>query len=82
MYTLSSFRRRVSAGGREADIALPAGQVRWVGAQEHVGENTGDTPTHAMFVELREPGPAAAGGALDPTAGGGSRAGNRLCTIA
>jgi hypothetical protein len=54
MYTLSSFRRRVSSGGRTAEIALDAGQVRWLGAQEHLGENVGDTGTHALFIELKE----------------------------
>ena len=49
MYTLSSFRRRVRSGDREVDVDLAAGQVRWVAAQEHVGENTGETPTHALF---------------------------------
>ncbi len=61
MYTLSTFRRRLHAGGQERDVELTAGEVRWVGAQEHAGENTGDTDTHAIFVELKEPtGDAAA----------------------
>jgi hypothetical protein len=55
MYTLSSFRRRLSAGGRTRDVELPAGQVGWIGAQEHFGENIGDTDTHTIFVELKEP---------------------------
>jgi quercetin dioxygenase-like cupin family protein len=55
MYTLSSFKRRVAAGGRQVDVELQAGQVRWVGAQEHSGENIGDTDTHTIFVELKEP---------------------------
>lgn len=54
MLTLSAFRRRVSSGGREAEVELPAGQARWVGAQEHVGENIGHTDTHVIFVELKE----------------------------
>jgi quercetin dioxygenase-like cupin family protein len=58
MYTLSSFRRRIAADGRQADVELQAGQVRWLGAQEHVGENIGDTDTHTIFVELKESGPA------------------------
>jgi hypothetical protein len=45
----------VSSGGRSADVELTAGQVRWVGAQEHVGENTGSTDTHVFFIELKEP---------------------------
>jgi hypothetical protein len=57
MVTLSSFQRRVSSGGRSADVELTAGQVRWVGAQEHVGHNTGATDSHAIFIELKEPSP-------------------------
>lgn len=59
MVTLGTFRRRLRAGGREVELELEAGQVRWVAAQEHAGENIGDTPTHALFVELKEPSPGA-----------------------
>jgi hypothetical protein len=62
MVTLSSFRRRVSSGDRSVDVEIGAGEVRWVGAQEHSGENTGDTETVSIFVELKEPRPAAAPG--------------------
>lgn len=65
MYTLGSFRRRLSQNGREVDVDLPAGQVRWVGAQEHSGENIGDTGSHSLFVELKEP-PAAPSSADSP----------------
>ena len=54
MYTLNAFRRRVCADGRQVDVELPANQVRWIGAQEHYGENIGETPSHAIFVELKE----------------------------
>src|SRR5689334_5797979 len=52
MLTLSSFSRRISADGREVRVDLDAGQVRWVGAQRHSGENIGTTETHSIFVEL------------------------------
>ncbi|MBU2665628.1 cytoplasmic protein [Actinoplanes bogorensis] len=65
MYTLSAFRRRISDGARTVDVELPAGTVRWVGAQEHSGENTGDTPTHSIFVELKNG--TAGGGAFGPS---------------
>lgn len=58
MYTLSSFRRRIQANGRQVDVELQAGQVRWVSAQEHSGENTGDTDSHSIFIELKEAAPA------------------------
>ncbi|WP_226874087.1 cupin domain-containing protein [Microbispora sitophila] len=57
MITLTSFRRRLTTEGRQVDLALEAGQARWLGAQEHAGENIGDTPTHSVFVELKEPAP-------------------------
>jgi len=68
MVTLSSFHRRLSADGRSVDVDIPAGVARWLSAQEHSGENTGDTPTHTVFVELKEPAPGPAGTApLGPT---------------
>src|SRR4051794_33273859 len=68
MVTLSSFRRRLAADGREVDVDMPAGVGRWLSAQEHAGENIGETATHVVFVELKEPGPEPAGnGALGPT---------------
>ncbi len=67
MITASAFRRRLSAGGREVEVNLPAGAARWMAAQEHSGENIGSTPTHTFFVELKEPaGPA---GEYTPTLG-------------
>jgi beta-alanine degradation protein BauB len=70
MYTLSTFRRRISAAGREVEVALDAGSVRWLDAQEHSGENIGETPTHALFIELKEPAAAgsSAAGSLGPSA--------------
>lgn len=57
MVTLSSFRRRLSSGGSTVDVEIPSGQVRWLDAQEHSGENVGNTPTHTVFVELKEGAP-------------------------
>ena len=55
MYTLSSFRRRLVSGDTEREVALDAGMAGWLPAQEHHGENIGETPTHVIFVELKEP---------------------------
>jgi len=60
MYTLTSFRRRLSAGGRRVELELPSGQVRWLSARVHAGENIGETPAHALFIELKEPSAVAA----------------------
>ena len=68
MVTLGAFRRRLSFDGREAEVELAPFQARWVAAQEHAGENIGSTPSHAIFVELKEASASAtAPGALGPS---------------
>ncbi len=58
MYTLSSFERKlVAEDGRSREVTLEAGEVRWLDAQIHSGENVGSAPTHVLFVELKESGP-------------------------
>jgi beta-alanine degradation protein BauB len=54
MYTLSSFRRRLVSGETDREVEMQAGTVGWLPAQEHHGENTGSTPTHVIFIELKE----------------------------
>lgn len=54
MYTLSAFRRRLVSGDTSREVEMPAGLSGWLPAQEHHGENVGDTPTHVLFVELKE----------------------------
>ncbi|WP_405089833.1 cytoplasmic protein [Micromonospora sp. NBC_01392] len=69
MYPVTSFQRRITAGGRQVEVDIPAGGVRWVAAQEHAGENIGETVTHAIFVELKEPAPSGTSGSpLGPSA--------------
>jgi hypothetical protein len=58
MYTLSSFRRRLVSAETQRDVDLESGTVGWLPAQEHHGENIGETPTHVVFVELKEPSTA------------------------
>ena len=55
MLTLSGFERRLTIDGRVRDVTLERGQVRWLDAQSHTGENIGATDTHVVFVELKEP---------------------------
>ena len=70
MITLSSFRRRLIQGDRLAEVELPEGSVRWLDAQEHAGENIGQTETRSIFVELKEPPTAATeGGAVSSRLG-------------
>jgi quercetin dioxygenase-like cupin family protein len=68
MFTLSSFSRRLIAeDGASRDVELPTGAVRWLDAQVHSGENIGDSPTHVIFVELKQGGPDGGAGTLGPT---------------
>ena len=68
MVTLSSFRRRLYAGDVERDVDISAEKASWLPAQQHSGHNIGETPTHVIFVELKDsvaaPRPA---GALGPS---------------
>ena len=75
MYTLTSFRRRISHSGRRVDVEIPAGSVRWLGAQEHSGHNIGDTETHTIFVELKEPALSTSDTVLGPSAARGTSEG-------
>ncbi len=60
MITLSAFDRRlVGESGEGREVTLAPGEVRWLDAQTHSGENIGATPTHVVFVELKEGGVAA-----------------------
>ena len=65
MVTLSSFRRRLSSGGKEVEVEIPAFEARWLDAQEHAGTNIGDTETHTIFVELKEIDPGHGSASVD-----------------
>jgi beta-alanine degradation protein BauB len=67
MITLSSFDRRLTVGELSREVTLEAGEVRWLDAQTHSGENTGTTPTHVIFVELKGDAAPAPGGSLGPS---------------
>ncbi len=55
MVTLTGFRRRLVTPSSSRDVELVAGQAHWLPAQRHHGENTGQTPTHVLLVELKRP---------------------------
>jgi hypothetical protein len=77
MVTLSGFRRRLHQDGVVRDVERAPGYVGWLPAQEHSGENIGDTDTHVLFVELKSPSVDDGAGARPrrclprPTPGGG-----------
>ncbi len=68
MYTLSTFKRLLVSGEVRREVELEAGSVGWLPAQVHHGENIGNTPSHVLFVELKESAgpPAAGGGGIGP----------------
>lgn len=67
MVTLSDFDRRLIMGDQQREVSLTSGTANWVPAQTHAGENIGRTPTHSIFVELKEPGSSDSPG--DPVLG-------------
>ena len=54
MITLSGFDRRLIMGDQNREVTLEPAEVRWLDAQTHSGENIGSTPSHAVFVELKD----------------------------
>lgn len=67
MITLSGFERRLTVGDQSRQVALEPGDVRWLDAQTHYGENVGTTPSHALFVELKGATGTAAPSNLGPS---------------
>jgi len=66
MHTVTSFERRlIGAGGDSRNVTLTQGETRWLDTQTHSGENIGSTPSHVIFVELKDsatpPGDASLG---------------------
>lgn len=54
LYALSTFRRRLTLpDGRTKELALTTGDVMWLPAQGHIGENIGTTDTEVLLVEPR-----------------------------
>jgi hypothetical protein len=59
LYTLSTFKRRLTLGdGRTLERTATPGQTSFSEAHVHVGENVGDTDTHVLMIELKEPRPS------------------------
>jgi beta-alanine degradation protein BauB len=52
----SAFRRRLTLpGGKTMVREFKPGEVLWTDAQSHIGENIGETDTHVLLIELKEP---------------------------
>ncbi|MEJ7742986.1 MAG: hypothetical protein WKF73_10770 [Nocardioidaceae bacterium] len=69
MYTLSSFRRKLILGESEREVEIPTGLAAWLPAQQHAGENIGDTETHVIFIELKSGTGSNGSGDATPEAG-------------
>ncbi len=67
MHTLSTFRRRLYSGDVQRDVEISAGTTNWLPAQEHAGHNIGETPTHVIFVELKDAPHGSSVGGLGPS---------------
>lgn len=56
LYALAPFMRKITLpDGKVIMREFKAGDVIYSGAQTHIGENIGDTPTHVIMVEIKEP---------------------------
>ncbi|MBI2391600.1 MAG: cytoplasmic protein [Deltaproteobacteria bacterium] len=54
LYALSAFRRRLTfPDGTVKERAFLPGDVMWIPAQTHVGENIGTTDTEVLLVEMK-----------------------------
>lgn len=54
LYAAAPFKRKlIMPDGREMIREFKAGDIMWQPAQQHIGENIGDTPTHVIMIELK-----------------------------
>ncbi|CAN5184825.1 hypothetical protein BH11MYX1_BH11MYX1_05280 [soil metagenome] len=55
LYALSTFGRKLTFGdGKTQERVLHDGDVMWLPAQDHMGENIGTTPTEVLLVEFKD----------------------------
>jgi hypothetical protein len=56
LYAVAPFKRTIALpDGKVLTREFKAGDTMWSGDQTHIGSNVGDTPTHVIIVELKEP---------------------------
>lgn len=54
VYAMAPFKRTILLpDGKALTREFKAGDVMWSDAQTHIGENTGDTATHVIMIELK-----------------------------
>ncbi len=55
IYTLTSYRvRDTYPDGSTEEMERPAGEMLWGDELTHAAENIGDTPVHALIIELKD----------------------------
>ena len=55
LYALSGFKRALTLpDGKVLKREFEPGDIMWSEEQTHIGENTGDTPTRVIIVELKK----------------------------
>ncbi|MPZ78060.1 MAG: cytoplasmic protein [Deltaproteobacteria bacterium] len=63
LQALAPFKRKLTlSNGKTMTREFKAGDIVWMNAQTHVGENIGETDTHVLITELKEPAAKKAGG--------------------
>jgi hypothetical protein len=56
LYALSPFKRTLTlADGKVLTREFKAGDTMWSEEQTHIGTNVGETPTHVIIVEIKDP---------------------------
>jgi quercetin dioxygenase-like cupin family protein len=55
LQALAPFKRKLTlANGKTMTREFKAGEIVWMNAQSHIGENIGETDTHVLITELKE----------------------------
>ena len=55
LYALSDFKRKLTfPDGTSKSREFKAGEIFWMDAQSHIGENIGNTETHVLLVEMKD----------------------------
>jgi|RhiMetdeSRZDD1v2_1073273.scaffolds.fasta_scaffold2894732_1 beta-alanine degradation protein BauB len=63
--TQSAFKRQLTLpGGKTMVREFKPGEVMWTDAHSHIGENIGETATHVLIIELKEPRKQQTGGKM------------------
>jgi len=55
LQALAPFKRKlILSNGKTMTREFKAGEIVWMNAQSHIGENIGETDTHVLITELKE----------------------------